>query len=68
MAMLYYYYIEKIQNQKTSIVNFDQYLQLVQNDVLLKVDTMKAYLDICAEQFTDNLKLIRKEVQKYISL
>lgn len=62
--MFYCYYIEKIQNQKASIDNFDQYLQLVQNDVHLKVDSMKAYLDKYAEQFTDNLKLIRKEVQK----
>jgi hypothetical protein len=44
--------------------NFDQYLTLVQNDVQLKIDTLKTHLEKYGEQFIDNLKTIRKEVQK----
>lgn len=44
--------------------NFDQYLNLVQNDVQMKIEAMKNHLEKYAEQFIDNLKLIRKEVQK----
>ena len=44
--------------------SFDQYLTFVQNDVQMKVETMKTHLEKYGEQFIDNLKLIRKEVQK----
>lgn len=44
--------------------NFDQYLNLVQNDVQIKIDAMKNHLEKYGEQFIENLKLIRKEVQK----
>ena len=46
--------------------NFDQYLTLIQNDVQMKVETMKNHLEKYGEQFIENLKLIRKEVQKYV--
>ena len=45
--------------------NFDQYLTLVQKDVQMKVETMKNHLEKYGEQFIENLKIIRKEVQKY---
>ncbi len=45
--------------------NFDQYLTLVQNDVQMKVETMKNHLEKYGEQFVENLKTIRKEVQKF---
>ena len=48
--------------------NFDQYLTLVQNDVQMKVETMKNHLEKYGEQFVENLKTIRKEVQKFDSL
>ena len=57
---------EKIQNQNVSMENFDQYLTLVQNDVQMKVETMKNHLEKYGEQFVENLKTIRKEVQKYV--
>lgn len=55
---------QKIQTQNVSMENFDQYLNLVQNDVKMKVETMKTHLEKYGEQFIENLKLIRKEVQK----
>jgi adenosine deaminase len=36
--------------------NFDQYLTLVQNDVQLKIDTLKTHLEKYGEQFIENLK------------
>ncbi len=51
-------------NNDLSMESFDQYLTFVQNDVQMKVETMKAHLEKYGEQFIDNLKLIRKEVQK----
>jgi hypothetical protein len=48
-----------------SMESFDQYLTFVQNDVQMKIETMKTHLEKYGEQFIDNLKLIRKEVQKY---
>ena len=59
---------EKIQNQNVSMENFDQYLTLVQNDVQMKVETMKNHLEKYGEQFVENLKTIRKEVQKFDSV
>ncbi len=47
-----------------SMESFDQYLTFVQNDVQMKIETMKTHLEKYGEQFIDNLKLIRKEVQK----
>lgn len=44
--------------------NFDQYLNLVQNEVQTKIDTMKSQLEKYGEQFVDSLKLMRKQVQK----
>ena len=54
---------EKMQCQNLTMDNFNQYLTLVQNDVQTKVDAMKTHLEY-GEQFIENLKLIRKEVQK----
>ena len=47
-----------------SLENFDQYLTIVQNDVQVKVETMKNHLEKYSEQFIENIKLIRKEVQR----
>lgn len=55
---------QRVQTQSMSMENFDQYLTLVQNDVQMKVETMKTHLEKYSEQFIENLKLIRKEVQK----
>lgn len=55
---------EKIQDQNLTMENFDQYLTLVQKDVQMKVETMKTHLEKYGEQFIENLKIIRKEVQK----
>jgi hypothetical protein len=43
---------------------FEQYIGLIQNDVQMKVEAMKNHLEKYGEQFIENLKLIRKEVQK----
>lgn len=65
MNVFFFFVIEKIQSQNLAMENFDQYLNLVQNDVQLKIEAMKTHLEKYAEQFIDNLNLIRKEVQKY---
>ena len=56
--------LEKIHSQNLTIENFDQYLTLVQNDVQMKIDTFKSHLEKYGEQFIDNLKTMRKDVQK----
>ena len=61
-----FFIAEKIHSQNLSMENFDQYLTLIQNDVQMKVETMKNHLEKYGEQFIENLKLIRKEVQKYV--
>jgi hypothetical protein len=43
--------------------SFEQYLCLVQQDVVQKVDAMKTNLEKYAQQFIDNIKLIRRQVQ-----
>lgn len=55
---------QKIHSQNLTIENFDQYLTLVQNDVQMKIDTFKSHLEKYGEQFIDNLKTMRKDVQK----
>ncbi len=44
--------------------NFDQYLTLIQKDVQMKVETMKTHLEKYGEQFIENLKTIRRAVEK----
>lgn len=58
--------LDKIRSQNMSMENFDQYLTLIQNDVQMKVETMKNHLEKYGEQFIENLKLIRSEVSKYV--
>lgn len=60
--------IEKIQSQNLAVEKFDQYLNLVQNEVQTKIDAMKNHLEKYGEQFIESLKLMRKQVQKYISI
>ena len=55
---------EKMQNQNVTMESFEQYLTLVQNDIQMKVESMKSHLEKYGEQFIENIKLIRKEVQK----
>lgn len=58
--------LEKIQSQNLAVEKFDQYLNLVQNEVQTKIDAMKNHLEKYGEQFIESLKLMRKQVQKYI--
>jgi hypothetical protein len=53
-----------MQNQNVTMDSFEQYLSLVQNDIQMKVESMKSHLEKYGEQFIENIKLIRKEVQK----
>ena len=54
---------EKMQNQNVTMESFEQYLTLVQNDIQMKVESMKSHLEKYGEQFIENIKLIRKEEQ-----
>ena len=56
--------IEKLQAQNNNVENLDQYLNFIENDVKLKIDTMKQNLEKLGEQFIQNIKSIRKEFQK----
>lgn len=44
--------------------NFDNYLNSVQNDIQIKIESMKNHLEKYAEQFCENLKQIRKNAEK----
>ena len=55
---------ERVNGSQLTMESFDQYLTLVQNDIQLKLNTLKSHVDKCGEQFIENLKLMRKEVHK----
>ena len=58
-------FAEKINSSQLIAENFEQYINLVQNDVQMKLDTMKSHMDKYAQHFIENLKNMKKEVQKY---
>jgi hypothetical protein len=60
----FFCFVEKFQTQTANAENLDQYLNLVENDVQTKIENMKVSLEKLGEQFCQNIRTIRKELQK----
>lgn len=57
---------EKLQAQNASVDNVEHYLSVFENDMKMRIDTMKMQFEKISDHFVNNMKFMRKELLRYL--